>query len=284
MAEELEKLWSKLSFTEEEGIELGSSCTKAAKAVGKNYIVMKILTTRSINLDTLRKNLRMLWKPNRGLQISKIEEELFLVEFGDGKDKQKVLDMCPWSFEKQMIIMKGFEGELVPKDIVMKWSPFWVQIFNLPLKIRTKETGWTIGSKLGEVLEVDVSDSGVQWGRCLRVHVSIDVTKKLIRGKKINIEGGESRWRYTESETVKNGEPRRVVGAKEGKEGEHVLSLSNVEHNASGEELPRSDTQRELGSDIHESGKVNGTLGKVEEKEAHLSDTCLRNPAAQSDT
>ena len=97
MADELEKLWSKLKFTEEEdeGIELGSSCTKAAKVVGKNCIVMKILTMRSLNLDTLRKNLRMLWKPNRGLQISEIDEEMFLVEFGDGKDKQKVLEMCP---------------------------------------------------------------------------------------------------------------------------------------------------------------------------------------------
>ena len=58
MVEELEKLWSKLLFTEEEdeGIELGSSCTMTAKAVGKNCIVMKILTIRSINLDTLRKN------------------------------------------------------------------------------------------------------------------------------------------------------------------------------------------------------------------------------------
>ena len=64
----------------------------------------------------------------------------------------------------------------------------------MPLKSRTKETGWTIESKLGEVLEVDVSNSGVQWGRCLQVRVSIDVIKKLICGKKINIEGGESKW------------------------------------------------------------------------------------------
>ena len=97
MVEELEKLWSKLLFTEEEdeGIELGSSCTKAAKAVGKNFIVMKILTMRSLNLDPLRKNLRMLWKPNRGLQISEIDEEIFLVEFSDGKDKQSCLKCAP---------------------------------------------------------------------------------------------------------------------------------------------------------------------------------------------
>ena len=66
----------------------------------------------------------MLWKPNRGLQISEIDEEMFLVEFGDGKDKQKVLEMCPWSFEKPLIVLKEFEGELVPRNIVMKALPF----------------------------------------------------------------------------------------------------------------------------------------------------------------
>ena len=64
---------------------------------------------------------------------------------------QKILDICPWSFEKQLIIMKEFEGELIPKDIVMKWSPFWIQIFNLPLKSRTKEM---------------VEQSGRNWERC----------------------------------------------------------------------------------------------------------------------
>ena len=43
-------------------------------------------------------------------------------------------------------------------------------------------------------MEVDVSDSLVQWEKCLRVRVRIDVTKKMVRGKKITIEEGESRY------------------------------------------------------------------------------------------
>jgi len=70
----------------------------------------------------------------------------------------------------------------------------WVQIYNLLLKCRTKETVWAIGSKLGSMMEADVSDSGVQWGKYLRVRVRMDVTKKLVREKKITIEGGECRW------------------------------------------------------------------------------------------
>ena len=206
MAEELEVLWKKLSFTEEEdeGIEIDSNSPKMAKEVGKNCALMKSMAHKSINLDTLRKNMRMVWKPNKGVQISEVEEDLFLVEFSDGKDKKKVLDMCPWNFEKQLVLIQEFDGELTPKDIEIKWAPFWIQIFNLPLKCMTKEIGRTIGSKLGEVMEVDVSDSGVHWGRCLRVRVRIDVTKRLVRGKKITIEGGEGRWVQLKYERLPN--------------------------------------------------------------------------------
>ena len=54
----------------------------------------------------------------------------------------------------------------------------------MPLKCKTKETRWAIGPKLGTVMKVDVSDSLVQWGKCLRVRVRIDVTKKTSTRKK----------------------------------------------------------------------------------------------------
>lgn len=92
MAKELEVLWRKLSFTEEEGegVELGSSSTKAANEVGKNCAIVKIMTHRSISLDTLRKNLRMLWKTNKWVNFSELEADLFLVEFRDGKIRRKL--------------------------------------------------------------------------------------------------------------------------------------------------------------------------------------------------
>ena len=126
MAEELKVLWSKLSFKEEEdeGIKLDVNSTKAAKEVGKNCMVMKIMAHKSISLDALRKNMRMLWKPNKSIQISEVEEDLFLVEFGDSRDKKKVMDMCPWSYEKRLVLIQEFDGKLTPKEIEIKWAPF----------------------------------------------------------------------------------------------------------------------------------------------------------------
>ena len=47
---------------------------------------------------------------------------MFLVEFGDGRDKKWIMELCPWSYEKQLILLLDFEGELVPKEIVLKWT------------------------------------------------------------------------------------------------------------------------------------------------------------------
>ena len=104
------------------------------------------------------------------------------------------MEMCPWTYKKYLILLREFEGEQVPKDISLWQSPFWVQIHNLPLKSRTRETSRAIGAKLGEVLDVDVAESGVHWGKFLRVRVQIDVTKKIVKGKRIIVEGGEQRW------------------------------------------------------------------------------------------
>ena len=157
---------------------MGSNSTKAARERGRFCVVLKILSHRWVNVEALRKTLNMLWKPSKRIKFSELEEDLFLVEFGDESDKRRVLDMSPWSYENQLVLLQEFEGELTPKEIVMRWSPFWVQMYNLPLKCRTKETVWAIGSKLGSVMEVDVSDSGVQWGKYLRARVKLDITKK----------------------------------------------------------------------------------------------------------
>ena len=133
-----------------------------------------------------------------------IEVELFLVEFEDERDKRRVLEMSPWHYEKQLVLLQEFKGEQDLKDIVLKWSPFWVQKYNLPLKSRIREMGRAIGSSLGKVIDVNVADTGVQWGKCLQVRVRIDVTRKLIRGRKINIEEGEARWVHFKYECLPN--------------------------------------------------------------------------------
>ena len=133
---------------------------------------MKVLSQRSITLDALQKNLRMVWKPNKSMQIPKLEDELYMVKFRVEKDKKKILEMRPWSYDKELIILQEFEGDQMPKEMALKWSPFWIQIHNLPLKSRTRETGYSIGTIIGDRGGCRKDRSAV--GEMLRVRVMVD--------------------------------------------------------------------------------------------------------------
>ena len=79
-----------------------------------------------------------------------------------------------------------------------------IQTHNLPLKSRMRETGWAIKGTLVEVLEVDVADTVVQGGKYMRVKVHVDVTKRLVRGKKVAIKGDMGRWVHFKYEHLPN--------------------------------------------------------------------------------
>ena len=51
-----------------------------------------------------------------------------------------------------------------------------------------------IANEIGVPLLVDASKSGLAWGPFLRIRVDIDITKPLVRGKMIQIEGMEKGW------------------------------------------------------------------------------------------
>ena len=67
---------------------LGGECTRAANERGRNCLFMKVMSRKGIMLEAPRKNIRMLWKPNKSLQLSVIREELFPVEFEDEHNKK----------------------------------------------------------------------------------------------------------------------------------------------------------------------------------------------------
>jgi len=62
-----------------------------------------------------------------------------------------------------------------------------------------------------------------------------------------------------------------------------VWSVPGVNHNVQREVFQCSDSQKELGSTLHELGKVSGSLEKIEEKEASLGDDSLEIQSTQLD-
>lgn len=53
--------------------------------------------------------------------------------------------------------------------------------------------GSKIGESLGELEDIDVAGEGAGRGRCLRIRVTIDLSKPLEQGRALKV-GGKSNW------------------------------------------------------------------------------------------
>ncbi|KAK2989806.1 hypothetical protein RJ640_006123 [Escallonia rubra] len=114
------------------------------------------------------------------------------------------MDGSPWSFDKQLLILKEYDGDTQPSEIDLNWSPFWIQIHNLPFNQMEKGTGEAIGRRCSQVLDMDVNADGIGWGRCLRVRVLVDVSKSLRRGTMVRGLGSSPRWVRFQYERLSN--------------------------------------------------------------------------------
>jgi hypothetical protein len=152
-------------------------------------ILGKLVSDRMVSRDTLQSALMSLWKIEGNLSFKVLGDNLFLVDFSDPKDKERVLKGRPWVYEGHLFLVEDFDGITPPSQFSFDKAAFWVRMIDLPLACMCLEIGQKIGASVGEVEAVDTDAEGIGWGKYLRVKIRLDLEKPLPRGRKINIEG-----------------------------------------------------------------------------------------------
>ncbi|KAL3514834.1 hypothetical protein ACH5RR_027551 [Cinchona calisaya] len=112
--------------------------------------------------------MRNIWKPSKGIQSSVLGGNLILFQFFSKADLQRVLEGAPWDFDKNLLILKEYVGNVQPSKIQFDTCPFWVRIFNLPYNRMEEDMGKFIGNKLGTTVLIDVNNEGIGWREFLQ--------------------------------------------------------------------------------------------------------------------
>ena len=147
-----------------------------------------------ISIEAFKSTCTSLWRSSRGVTIKEVGQNLLLAIFGSEEHLQEIIDKSPWSFDKRLILMKHFYGDISPAKVTFTHSLFWIRIFNIPIKSMNKDVGACIASEMAELIMVDAPKSGLAWGPFLWIRVRIDITKPLMRGKIIQIENLDVDW------------------------------------------------------------------------------------------
>lgn len=72
-------------------------------------------------------------------------------------------------------------------------TPFWIRIYDVPLRARQDDILHQIGNRFGEVIEIDKNTTfGI--ARSIRIKVILDLTKPVKKGTKLRIGTAEACW------------------------------------------------------------------------------------------
>lgn len=120
-----------------------------------------------------------IWNSDGKVSSFDLGKGLVLFSFSDQKDKERVLQGRPCLFDKNLVLFKELGDNDQIDQVILNQSPFWIQVFNIPIMKMTKKVGEVIVNSLGALEYIDVHDGEMAWGRYMRIRVNIDVTKEL---------------------------------------------------------------------------------------------------------
>lgn len=182
--------WKKVDLTkeeEDEGVDAGD-IEGFGDDFFANSLVGKLWTENPFNGRIFKQVITQAWRLKNHVEVQDLNKNLFLFRFTTKRDVDTVLKAGPWSFDRNIVVLKRLSGDEQPSDLEMHSSEFWARIYDLPLKLRSDAMAQKLGDVLGKFVEVD-SKEGNRLGKFLRVKVSIDLRKPLKRGTVVKYQG-----------------------------------------------------------------------------------------------
>ena len=189
--DEITGQWQTLSLTEKEDLRL---TLDSDDDEGGSILAALFLTPRIINMESVLRALKPLWRIGMGLKARDMGHNKVMFIFQNEADAERVLVNGPWSFDKHMIIISRMDDNIPFSKACFDFMSFWVQIHDLPVKLMKKSVCKKIGLTLGSVEQGEDVDEGRTKGNSMRVRVNIDIRQPLCRGRKIGVGGSADQW------------------------------------------------------------------------------------------
>ena len=157
----MEELWKKFSLSEEEKgvLSINSQDVAQSKEQAQFSLLFRLQTNKDFNKEAFKSTLQQLWKGPDRVIIKEVGNNLFLAVFVTEEHMNDVLDKSPWSFDKRLFLLKHFDGDLSPGNVKFQQSPFWIRVFNIPIKSMNLSVSNHIANEIGIPLLIDAPKS-----------------------------------------------------------------------------------------------------------------------------
>ncbi|KAK4438706.1 hypothetical protein Salat_0205100 [Sesamum alatum] len=181
----------KLTAVEETGDVISSNTWSENLDDTGHYLVGRLLMSKNVRFDLFKDLMVAIFNPVKGMDIKAIENNRYLFRFNHIVDKNRALKGCPWSFEKNALILNEVDNTSNPLGVNLDWCAFYVQVHDLPIQKMTKEFAEYIGNRMGQFIDVEHMDDHKRWSSTLHIRVKIDLNKPIMQYMRIRSENND---------------------------------------------------------------------------------------------
>ncbi|KAK4395782.1 hypothetical protein Sango_1732500 [Sesamum angolense] len=90
-----------------------------------------------------------------------------------------MLEGCPWSFDKNIIVLSQIRASENLAVVDLNWCDFYIYIYNLSLNMMNLGVATLIGNRLGKFRDMDMDAAGCSWSSSMRVRIGLNVNVPL---------------------------------------------------------------------------------------------------------
>jgi hypothetical protein len=129
--------------------------------------------------ETLKTHFTKVWRLRKGATFAPIKPKWFIVTLNSDGDYNFVVEGGPWIHMGDVLLVQPLKGSERPPETDLNAVPIWVKMYDVPWDKQTVANGRKWGSRLGNVIVVDVDKDGAQFRDFLRVRIQIPINKRL---------------------------------------------------------------------------------------------------------
>jgi hypothetical protein len=176
------EMLERLNLTSEEADAVILEDENEADLVSLEWaLIGKVLSPNTLHIQTIMSAMKPAWGNPKGVVAKSVADNVFIVEFASSADKERVKEGAPWTVGKHAVLFNDFDPKQKPSEVSFERISLWARIMNPRFELMNTIWGELLGAKIGKVEKVDVDSQGRAWGNSLRVRVSVEVNKPLMR-------------------------------------------------------------------------------------------------------
>lgn len=93
----------------------------------KLCVVGRFVTEGRVDFAAMQHTLAALWKPGKGVYMKEVDTNLYLFQFYHEVDVKRVMEGCPWSFNRRALVMTRMKEGDNPRCVELNSIDLWMK-------------------------------------------------------------------------------------------------------------------------------------------------------------